>query len=256
MNETNIEWVKNPDGSQGYTWNPITGCLNHDNGLCKGGGFPCYAYKLANGIGSFTLKGIIRVALRYYRRRERMEFRKKPVVIEAVQWTGENLEELWAFTGMKFQRIVNDCSIIIPTLEGDHKANKGDWIIKGVQGEFYPCKPDIFEQTYEPVASLPDGMDELRKKMPPLVTDSKYSWGNEETAKKQRDADIKWFRAYFQKEVEKARQQTRDKINEMLKPAGLHLCWITEDGDPEPLSYGLADEDGDEIDTSQILKGE
>jgi protein gp37 len=42
-------WVKNPDGTQGYTWNPITGCLNHVNGLCKGGGFPCYAYKLANG---------------------------------------------------------------------------------------------------------------------------------------------------------------------------------------------------------------
>jgi len=42
-------WARNPDGSQGYTWNPITGCLNHDNGLCKGGSFPCYAYKLANG---------------------------------------------------------------------------------------------------------------------------------------------------------------------------------------------------------------
>lgn len=49
MNRTKIEWVKNPDGSQGYTWNPITGCLNHVNGLCNGGGFPCYAYKLANG---------------------------------------------------------------------------------------------------------------------------------------------------------------------------------------------------------------
>jgi protein gp37 len=49
MNRTKIEWVKNPDGSEGYTWNPITGCLNHTNGLCKGGGFPCYAYKLANG---------------------------------------------------------------------------------------------------------------------------------------------------------------------------------------------------------------
>ena len=49
MNRTKIEWVKNPDGTQGYTWNPITGCLNHNNGLCKGGGFPCYAYKLANG---------------------------------------------------------------------------------------------------------------------------------------------------------------------------------------------------------------
>jgi len=42
-------WVRNPDGTLGWTWNPLTGCLNHDNGLCKGGGFPCYAYKLANG---------------------------------------------------------------------------------------------------------------------------------------------------------------------------------------------------------------
>jgi len=49
MNRTQIEWVKNPDGTQGYTRNPITGCLNHVNGLCKGGGFPCYAYKLAHG---------------------------------------------------------------------------------------------------------------------------------------------------------------------------------------------------------------
>ena len=49
MNRTKIEWVLNPDGTPGFTWNPITGCLNHTDGLCKGGGFPCYAYKLANG---------------------------------------------------------------------------------------------------------------------------------------------------------------------------------------------------------------
>ncbi len=49
MNKTKIEWVRNPDGTQGYTWNPITGCLNHINGMCKGGNFPCYAYKLAHG---------------------------------------------------------------------------------------------------------------------------------------------------------------------------------------------------------------
>lgn len=48
MNKTQIEWVKNPDGSPGYTWNPITGCLNHVNGMCKGGNFPCYAIRLAN----------------------------------------------------------------------------------------------------------------------------------------------------------------------------------------------------------------
>lgn len=50
MNRTPIEWVVNPDGSRpGYTWSPVTGCLNHNNGLCKGGGFPCFAYKLAYG---------------------------------------------------------------------------------------------------------------------------------------------------------------------------------------------------------------
>jgi len=49
MNKTKIEWVLNPDGTPGYTWNPLTGCLNHFNGLCKGGGFPCYAYRLAHG---------------------------------------------------------------------------------------------------------------------------------------------------------------------------------------------------------------
>jgi len=47
MNRTAIEWALNPDGSPGHTLNPITGCLNHKDGLCKGGGFPCYAYKLA-----------------------------------------------------------------------------------------------------------------------------------------------------------------------------------------------------------------
>ena len=49
MNKTSIEWVRNADGSQGYSWNTITGCLNHDNGLCKGGAFPCYAHRLAHG---------------------------------------------------------------------------------------------------------------------------------------------------------------------------------------------------------------
>jgi protein gp37 len=49
LNATKIEWVKNPDGSQGYTWNPITGCNNQIDGICQGGHFPCYAYRLANG---------------------------------------------------------------------------------------------------------------------------------------------------------------------------------------------------------------
>jgi len=48
MNHTKIEWVRNPDGTPGWTWNPLTGCLNHVNGMCKGGNFPCYARRLAN----------------------------------------------------------------------------------------------------------------------------------------------------------------------------------------------------------------
>jgi len=49
LNHTLIEWVRNPDGTQGYTWNPITGCLNHTpDGLCKGGLFPCYAWESAH----------------------------------------------------------------------------------------------------------------------------------------------------------------------------------------------------------------
>jgi len=80
-----------------------------------------------------------------------MKFRKKPVVIEAVQWTGSNLKEVFDF--MQWRNAGHDekTGLFIHTLEGNHYANQGDWIIKGVQGEFYPCKPDIFEATYERV---------------------------------------------------------------------------------------------------------
>ncbi len=83
-----------------------------------------------------------------------MKFRKKPVVIDAVQWTGDNecLDFIREFMEPNYPargtESYPDC-LIIHTLEGDHRANVGDWIIKGVKGEFYPCKPDIFEQTYE-----------------------------------------------------------------------------------------------------------
>ena len=74
---------------------------------------------------------------------------KKPVQIEAVQWTGDNLEEIGEFTGSK--AFIAYGELIIPTLEGTHLAREGDYIIKGVQGEFYPCKSDIFAETYEEV---------------------------------------------------------------------------------------------------------
>ncbi len=78
-----------------------------------------------------------------------MKYRKKPVVIDAVQWDGENIDAIARF--MKWQNFDHDKinGLIIRTLEGQHVASVGDFIIKGVHGEFYPCKPDIFEKTYE-----------------------------------------------------------------------------------------------------------
>lgn len=84
-----------------------------------------------------------------------MKFRKKPVVIEAVQFTGSNCFDVLRFMGRTediFTADLNQSDIpIIHTLEGDMSCSVGDWIIKGVKGEFYPCKPDIFKLTYEAV---------------------------------------------------------------------------------------------------------
>lgn len=78
-----------------------------------------------------------------------MFYRKKPVVIEAVQFTGKNQTEIMRFVGGDINEIYEEC-IFINTLEGKMRGDIGDFIIKGVNGEFYPCKPDIFEKTYEP----------------------------------------------------------------------------------------------------------
>lgn len=91
------------------------------------------------------------------------KYRKKPVVIEAIQWTGENLSEVLNFTGRhpRFDEFFEDFEdykrhvesdgriFKILTLEGTMSAQPGDWIIRGVSGEHYPCKPDIFAATYE-----------------------------------------------------------------------------------------------------------
>lgn len=79
-----------------------------------------------------------------------MKYRKKPVVIDAVLWTGENDQEIEAFLHDADRAVIGRESVIIRTLEGNMTANIGDWIIRGVKGEFYPCKPDIFKATYEP----------------------------------------------------------------------------------------------------------
>lgn len=83
-----------------------------------------------------------------------MKYRKKPVVVEAVQWLGHNDHEIRSFAGTKyavFRLESQGKSLWIRTLEGDMQASLGDYIIKGVNGEYYPCKPDIFTKTYEVV---------------------------------------------------------------------------------------------------------
>jgi hypothetical protein len=78
-----------------------------------------------------------------------MKFRKKPIIIEAVQW----------FPGVRHPGIVaqTETGATIRTLDGSLDAKPGDWIITGIKGEHYPCKPDVFEATYEPV---PDGTED------------------------------------------------------------------------------------------------
>jgi hypothetical protein len=87
-----------------------------------------------------------------------MKYRKKPVVIEAMQFTDESKDRVFNFiTCNKYPDRDNDNNPVlkIQTLEGDMTAQINDWIIKGVNGEFYPCKPDIFEKTYEAVEDAP-----------------------------------------------------------------------------------------------------
>lgn len=86
-----------------------------------------------------------------------MKYRKKPVVVDAILFTRQSFMDVVDFTNgtahsFKIERRPDGkCTCIIPTLEGEHIANEGDYIIRGVKGECYPCKPDIFEQTYERV---------------------------------------------------------------------------------------------------------
>ncbi|WKV08190.1 hypothetical protein Q2T46_11695 [Thermoanaerobacterium sp. CMT5567-10] len=84
------------------------------------------------------------------------KYRKKPVIVEAMQFfdNAETLTKLSDFIGYTIKVDYKDQKnpiLKIPTLEGEHIARVGDWIIKGVNGEFYPCKLDIFQKTYEPV---------------------------------------------------------------------------------------------------------
>lgn len=79
------------------------------------------------------------------------QFRKKPVVIEAIQFDGDNAEEIGHFAGLSAQITGREKALKITTLEGVLTVSPGDFVIKGVANEFYPCKEDIFHATYDPV---------------------------------------------------------------------------------------------------------
>lgn len=80
-----------------------------------------------------------------------MKFRKKPVVIDAIQLTIHSINEVEVFVGGDFGKDAEGNNVIA-TLEGAMKVSFGDWIIKGVKGEFYPCKNDVFLLSYEKVS--------------------------------------------------------------------------------------------------------
>ena len=93
-----------------------------------------------------------------------MKYRKKPVIIEAIQFDGStnSVERIkdWSehliefFAAERVNQTIYPSFLVIPTLEGNMTASVNDWVIKGIKGEFYPCKPDIFEGTYELVKEL------------------------------------------------------------------------------------------------------
>ena len=78
-------------------------------------------------------------------------YKKKPLIVEAVQNTGDNLFEIMDFTNGKCEAVFTSkgYEYEIDTLEGTMTANIRDYIIKGIKGEFYPCKPDVFKATYD-----------------------------------------------------------------------------------------------------------
>ena len=124
-----IEWLYEDDGEK---QNSCDNCVHKHK---SGNELPCVACS-------------VNYSNLFKRRKKTMRYRKKPVEIEAVRWTGENLEEIKEFAkGALVHR--GPAGIAIDTLEGRMRADKGDYIIKGIKGEFYPCKSDIFEMTYE-----------------------------------------------------------------------------------------------------------
>ena len=89
-------------------------------------------------------------------------YQKNPIVIEAVQYDGTNQEEITKFTETRAFLFGKDNAMEIPTSEGNHKCSVGDYVIKGISNEFYPCKPDIFKKTYTEIKKIKEIKKEIK----------------------------------------------------------------------------------------------
>lgn len=115
-----------------------------------------------------------------------MKYRKKPIIVEAIQYTDDNLLEVMKFCGEG--KTLFDYYLYIVTLEGNMRVNIGDYVIKGVRGEFYPCKPDIFEETYEAINTNDDHI-KVEPKRPFFKT-----YYEEPTLENTEDGDMVWYK--------------------------------------------------------------
>lgn len=115
-----------------------------------------------------------------------MKYRKKPIIVEAIQYTDDNLLEVMKFCGEG--KTLFDYYLYIVTLEGNMRVNIGDYVIKGVRGEFYPCKPDIFEETYEAINTNDDRI-KVEPKRPFFKT-----YYEEPTLENTEDGDMVWYK--------------------------------------------------------------
>lgn len=119
-----------------------------------------------------------------------MKYRKKPVVVEAIQYTKDNLLDVMEFCdGGK--KTIFDRYLYIVTLEGNMRVRKGDYIIRGVHDEYYPCKPDIFEETYEEAVDLND--ERMNVRVEPEKPFFK-TYSEEPTLENTEDGDMVWYK--------------------------------------------------------------
>jgi len=151
-------------------------------------------------------------------------FRKRPVVIEAVQYPCEHpslkrcdCDPHWPHAdGPSPPQSCSECGhVFIETLEGRMRVSHGDWIIRGVQGEFYPCKPDIFAATYEPADAAATPPADARGDVRRLVN---YDAG---LLNDFGGGDVNWWQDYLRAEIERANEFWREQTEQALAAEGV-----------------------------------